>query len=92
MSIYFEFPDCAVGRRTGDQTWDAFVPAKYCVRSDFNNPGLKTLIPWKIIARADRVWSDENGQVEYLKNRTGSGKAPVNLKEFMFVKLAAVEI
>ena len=92
MSIYFEFPDCVIGHKLGNWYGHTPIPAKYCVRSDFKHSGFKSLIPWKIIARADRVWTDENGQVEYLKNPNGSGKDSVDLKEFMFVKLAAVEI
>ena len=39
---------------------------------------------------ANRVWYENNGKVNYVKNRLGDRYDPVDMKEFIFVKLRSV--
>jgi hypothetical protein len=49
---------------------------------------------FKLMEMADRVWRECNDGVNYVKNRSSPTQlsTPVDLKEFMWVKLQAKQI
>ena len=50
--------------------------------------GNKQLVPGMIIYMAERIWVEQDGTIEYIKNRFDVD-TPVDLKEFSWIKLKA---
>ena len=78
---YYEINDCVVDEFGG----------KYFVVHNTIGDAMEAG-GYKITAASDRVWKERNGEVWYIKNRTIPNDSPVDLKEFMWVKLSAESI
>lgn len=87
MNLYFEYPDVCIGRRfsiTGRT-----IPAKHCVR--FNQ--LADTIPFGLMFSANRIWQEDENGVKFVKHRDDNPtETPVDLKEFLWVKLSATTV
>lgn len=49
-------------------------------------------INWNIMIQADRVWIETAGGISYYKHRYADVKQPVDLCEFLFIKLRSKRI
>jgi len=79
---YFELADCVVDHYSG----------KYFTVTNkdiLEQLGSKDLM---LVQNSERVWCEEGAGVRYVKHRYGNMFAPVDLKEFMWIKLKAKEI
>ena len=91
MSLYFEFDERHVGIRYSN--FGATIPAKYCVRYCATPLPGGPLVPLRLMARAQRVWEEDETGIKFIKNRNSNPKTtPVDSKEFMWVKLSAVNV
>jgi hypothetical protein len=45
--------------------------------------------PLDLTLRANRIWLEEDTEVKFIKNRNNPKDYPVDLKEFMWIKLQA---
>jgi hypothetical protein len=78
MKFYFEFvPSLLVD-----------APPQYLVTSyeQLNNFSNRQ----KLMHTANRVWGEDNGKVHYVKNRYRPTSDPVDMKEFVWIKLRSV--
>ena len=88
MTLYFEFNECIVG---GPHRPGYVVPAKYCVRHESGM--FRQLMLHRIMSLAEKVWQEDDDGVKFIKHRSMYlDNAEVDMKEFLFVKLSAVEI
>jgi hypothetical protein len=80
VNVFFEIADCAVEE----------FGHKYLALYDADNvnrPALDRGL-WKIKACSDRMWSEEDDGVKFIKNRrTEKNNTPVDMKEFFLIKL-----
>ena len=76
---YFELVDCMVDHYGGK--YFAVANKDILQQLGHNNTML--------IQNSERVWCEEGGVVRYVKHRSGNMFAPVDLKEFMWIKLKA---
>ena len=91
MNLYFEYPDIVIGRTFSN--FGATIPAKYCVRYCATPLPGGPLVPLRLMFAADRVWCEDSNGVKFIKNRNGFPETtPVDSKEFMWVKLSAVNV
>ena len=44
----------------------------------------------KLMHTANRIWGDNNGKVRYVKNQYRPTSYPVDMKEFVWIKLRSV--
>jgi hypothetical protein len=78
MNVFFELGDYAVKDFGG----------KYFAL--YNTPKIKvvTALERYLMMYSERVWAEEEDDVRYLKNRTtGIKDSPIDMKEFVWVKL-----
>lgn len=84
-NVFFEIADCAVEK----------YGHKYLALYDadnLNNLGKGSQL-WKMTALAERVWSEEDHGVKFIKNRrTEKNNTPVDMKEFFWIKLRSQAI
>lgn len=78
-NYYFEFSDNVLSMK--------LFPSKHMT-------GTGRFHGWREYAmNAERIWSEHSGSVFFIKNRTWAmAKPPVDLKEFMWIKLKAQNI
>jgi hypothetical protein len=78
MNVFFELGDYAV------KEFDNKYLALYSVKKYVAVNGFQS---WAML-HSERVWAEEEDDVRYLKNRmTGSKDSPIDMKEFVWVKL-----
>lgn len=81
VNVFFEIADCKVEK----------FGHKYLALYDADNvniraPGMYRL--WEMKAVSERVWSEEDHGVKFIKNRlTEKNNTPVDMKEFFWIKL-----
>ena len=80
VNVYFEIADIAVEK----------YGHKYLALYDVYNGNRP--VPdrrlWEIKAFSDRIWSEEDDGVKFIKNRrTEKNNTPVDMKEFFWIKL-----
>ena len=81
-NYYFEINDLVVTEFGG----------KYFVAHHKSGDGISAG-GYRITAASDRVWKErDDGDVRYLKNRTIPNDAPVDMKEFMWIKLQSHQL
>jgi len=90
MNVYYEIADACIDRYNGD---------KYLVQTDvveyyITNP--KTFEPVKYLnfktkpmQFANRAWLESDDGVRFVKHRYVDETSPVDMKEFMWIKLKA---
>jgi hypothetical protein len=85
VNVYFEIADIAVEK----------YGHKYLAIYDADNvttPGATRRL-YQIKAFSDRMWSEEDDGVKFIKNRrTAKNNTPVDMKEFFWIKLKSKTI
>jgi hypothetical protein len=77
MNVFFEIADCAV----------AEFGHKYLALYDVESVAISGTGAQRM-QMSERVWAEGKGGVKYLKNRmTGRKDSPIDMKEFVWVKL-----
>jgi len=78
VNVFFELGDYAVKDFGG----------KYFALYNTHNGKVVTSLERYLMMYSERVWAEEKSGVKYLKNRlTGSKDSPIDMKEFVWVKL-----
>jgi hypothetical protein len=78
MNVFFELGDYAVKDFGG----------KYFALYNTHNGKVVTSLERYFMMYSERVWAEEEDGVRYLKNRTtGIKDLPIDMKEFVWVKL-----
>jgi hypothetical protein len=78
MNVFFELGDYAVKDFGG----------KYFALYNTHNGKVVTSLERYLMMYSERVWAEEDHSVSYLKNRTtGIKDSPIDMKEFVWVKL-----
>jgi recombinational DNA repair protein RecR len=68
---------------------DMFDGKYFVVHNRFGDAMMAAGSNINITLAADRIWKEHNGEVLYIKNRTVPNNTPVDLQEFMWVKLSS---
>jgi hypothetical protein len=78
VNVFFELGDYAVKDFGG----------KYFALYNTHNGKVITALERYLMMYSERVWAEEEDDIRYLKNRTtGTKDSPIDMKEFVWVKL-----
>ena len=81
--LYFEIAEQCVPLK---------LPARYIFMANVGGKPLYSRELRNCMLFSNRVWEDNNGTIRYVKHRyTGDLTTPVDLKEFMWIKLKSTD-
>ena len=90
MNVYYEFLDSCIDKEFSN--FGFMIPSKYGVRLNIlEGDPVAPFVPGRLALSANRIWIEDEAGVHFIKHREDVDPE-VDLKEFMFVKLKAVNL